>query len=113
MKTVSLSGSPRENVGKKDAKKHRREGNIPCVLYGGEKQIHFVTNEIKFDKGQLLFTRACKFPLVFVLLRHKHNCTHTSFRPTEITILKISYSTYFTENNSFSEFKRPPPPFTV
>ena len=50
MKTVSLSGSPRENVGKKDAKKHRREGNIPCVLYGGEKQIHFVTNEIKFDK---------------------------------------------------------------
>jgi hypothetical protein len=24
MKTVSLSGSPRENVGKKDAKKHRK-----------------------------------------------------------------------------------------
>lgn len=50
MKTVSLSGSLRENVGKKDAKKHRREGNIPCVIYGGEKQIHFTTNEIKFDK---------------------------------------------------------------
>ena len=50
MKTVSLSGSSRENVGKKDAKKHRREGNIPCVIYGGEKQIHFTTNEIKFDK---------------------------------------------------------------
>ena len=54
MKRVSLSGSLRENVGKKDAKKHRREGNIPCVLYGGEKQIHFVTNEIKFDK--IIFT---------------------------------------------------------
>jgi large subunit ribosomal protein L25 len=50
MKKVSLSGSLRENVGKKDAKKHRREGNIPCVIYGGEKQIHFTTNEIKFDK---------------------------------------------------------------
>ncbi len=50
MKKVSLSGSLRENVGKKDAKKHRREGNIPGVIYGGEKQIHFVTNEIKFDK---------------------------------------------------------------
>ncbi|MBC8320971.1 MAG: 50S ribosomal protein L25/general stress protein Ctc [Bacteroidetes bacterium] len=50
MKKVSLSGSLRENVGKKDAKKHRREGNIPCVIYGGEKQVHFVTNEIKFDK---------------------------------------------------------------
>ncbi len=50
MKKVSMSGSLRENVGKKDAKKHRREGNIPCVIYGGEKQIHFVTNEIKFEK---------------------------------------------------------------
>jgi len=45
MKTVSLSGSPRENVGKKDAKKNRREGKVPCVLYGGEEQIHFVVEE--------------------------------------------------------------------
>ena len=54
MKKVSMSGSLRENVGKKDAKKHRREGNIPCVIYGGETQIHFFTNEIKFDK--IIFT---------------------------------------------------------
>ncbi len=50
MKKVSISGSLRENVGKKDAKKNRREGNVPCVIYGGEKQIHFFTDEIKFDK---------------------------------------------------------------
>ena len=45
MKTVSLSGSLRENVGKKDAKMHRREFKVPCVLYGGEEQIHFVAEE--------------------------------------------------------------------
>jgi len=45
MKTVSLSGSLRENVGKKDAKKNRREGKVPCVLYGGKDQIHFVAEE--------------------------------------------------------------------
>ena len=45
MKTVSLSGSLRENVGKKDAKKHRREFKVPCVLYGGKEQIHFVSEE--------------------------------------------------------------------
>lgn len=60
MKKVSLSGSLRENVGKKDAKKHRREGNIPCVIYGGKKQIHFYTNAIKFDK--IIFT-----PEVFLI----------------------------------------------
>ena len=54
MKTVSLSGSPRENVGKKDAKKQRREGKIPCVIYGGSEQVHFAVEELAFDK--LIFT---------------------------------------------------------
>ena len=45
MKTVSLSGSLRENVGKKDAKKHRREFNVPCVMYGGKEQVHCVAEE--------------------------------------------------------------------
>lgn len=60
MKTVSLSGSLRENVGKKDAKKHRREGKIPCVLYGGKEQVPFVLKELDFDK--LIFT-----PEIFLL----------------------------------------------
>lgn len=33
-----MSGSPRENVGKKDAKAYRRAGLIPAVLYGGSEQ---------------------------------------------------------------------------
>ncbi|MDP1623170.1 MAG: 50S ribosomal protein L25 [Bacteroidales bacterium] len=45
MKKVSLSGSLRENVGKKDAKMHRREFKVPCVLYGGKEQVHFVAEE--------------------------------------------------------------------
>jgi large subunit ribosomal protein L25 len=45
MKSVSLSGSLRENVGKKDAKKNRREFMIPCVLYGGKEQVHFIIDE--------------------------------------------------------------------
>jgi large subunit ribosomal protein L25 len=54
MKSVSLSGSPRENVGKKDAKKHRREGNVPCVLYGGKEQVHFIIPEKALTK--VIFT---------------------------------------------------------
>lgn len=54
MKTVSLSGSPRGNVGKKDAKSLRKQGLVPCVIYGGEKQIHFFLDERDFTK--LLFT---------------------------------------------------------
>ncbi|MCD6090764.1 MAG: 50S ribosomal protein L25/general stress protein Ctc [Bacteroidales bacterium] len=54
MKRVSMSGSPRENVGKKDAKAQRNAGNVICVLYGGEEQISFTLPANKFDK--IIFT---------------------------------------------------------
>ncbi|MCK9616422.1 MAG: 50S ribosomal protein L25/general stress protein Ctc [Lentimicrobiaceae bacterium] len=54
MKSVSISGSLRGNVGKKDAKRNRMQGKVPCVLYGGKEQLHFVADAKEFDK--LLFT---------------------------------------------------------
>lgn len=48
MKTVSLSGSLRENVGKKDAKAQRVAGKVPCVIYGGKDQVHFSTDVTNF-----------------------------------------------------------------
>jgi large subunit ribosomal protein L25 len=54
MKTVSMSGSLRESVGKKDAKLQRSEGKIPCVLYGGKEQYKFVMDEKSFH--QIVFS---------------------------------------------------------
>lgn len=48
MKTVSVSGSLRENVGKKDAKTLRRQGLVPCVIYGGKEQVSFALPELSF-----------------------------------------------------------------
>jgi large subunit ribosomal protein L25 len=50
MKTVLLSGSLRENVGKKDAKKLRNEGLVPCVIYGGKEQQFFFVKEKDITK---------------------------------------------------------------
>ena len=50
MKTASLSGSLRENVGKKDADTLRKNGRVPGVLYGGEEQIHFHVDNITLEK---------------------------------------------------------------
>ena len=51
MKTVSLSGSLRENVGKKDTKALRKAEMVPCVMYGsGEEQVHFATEAKNFKK---------------------------------------------------------------
>lgn len=54
MKSVSISGSLRENVGKRDAKYQRANGMVPCVLYGGQEQYQFVVEETQFRK--LLYT---------------------------------------------------------
>ena len=54
MKQVSLSGSLRGNVGKKDAKAMRVAGKVPCVIYGGKEQLHFSVDETAFKP--ILFT---------------------------------------------------------
>jgi large subunit ribosomal protein L25 len=54
MKTVSLSGSLRETVGKKGAASLRTEEKIPAVIYGGKQQIHFSILEKEAKK--LIFT---------------------------------------------------------
>jgi large subunit ribosomal protein L25 len=54
MKTLSINGTTRENTGTKDAINMRKEGNVPCVLYGGSEQLKFLVNEKQFSK--LLYT---------------------------------------------------------
>lgn len=41
MKSIAISGSARQSVGKRDAKETRYAGNVPAVLYGGATQTHF------------------------------------------------------------------------
>ncbi len=50
MKQVSLSGSPRENVGRRGAADLRNSGRIPGVIYGGEKQVPFSIAVNDWDK---------------------------------------------------------------
>ncbi len=59
MKSVSISGSLRKNVGKRDAKENRANGLIPCVVYGGEQQYQFVVPENSFRN--LLYTPEVKY----------------------------------------------------
>ncbi|MBQ5688428.1 MAG: 50S ribosomal protein L25, partial [Bacteroidales bacterium] len=54
MNSVSLSGSLRENVGKKDAKQLRANGLVPCVIYGNGEEVRFYTEAKSFKT--ILFT---------------------------------------------------------
>ncbi|MFT4576667.1 MAG: large subunit ribosomal protein L25 [Polaribacter sp.] len=50
MKSITIKGSQRESVGKVATKALRNAGQVPCVIYGGDKPVHFSSEELAFRK---------------------------------------------------------------
>jgi large subunit ribosomal protein L25 len=48
MKSLEIIGFKRANLGKSESKRLREESMVPCVLYGGEEQVHFYAPMILF-----------------------------------------------------------------
>lgn len=48
MKSISIKGQKRESVGKSATKAVRNAGLVPCVIYGGDKPVHFTAEEKAF-----------------------------------------------------------------
>ncbi|MBX7126717.1 MAG: 50S ribosomal protein L25/general stress protein Ctc [Cyclobacteriaceae bacterium] len=59
MKTVEIIGYRRANLGKTDAQRIREEGSVPCVLYGGDNQVHFYAPMSLFN--DLVYTNEAHF----------------------------------------------------
>ncbi len=50
MKTIEIRGSFRKELGKKSSKQIRKVGNVPCVIYDKESNLHFHAHENSFQK---------------------------------------------------------------
>lgn len=48
MKSITIQGTKRENVGKKSTKALRDAELVPCVVYGGKETLNFSTEEKSF-----------------------------------------------------------------
>ncbi len=59
MKTLEIIGYNRANLGKKESKMLRADGHVPCVLYGGDEQVHFSAPMILFR--DLVYTQEAHF----------------------------------------------------
>ncbi|MBP9924967.1 MAG: 50S ribosomal protein L25/general stress protein Ctc [Cyclobacteriaceae bacterium] len=59
MKTIEIIGYRRANLGKNASQKIREEGQVPCVLYGGDEQVHFYSPVILFR--DLIYTNEARF----------------------------------------------------
>jgi large subunit ribosomal protein L25 len=96
MKTVSISGSPRGNVGKKDAVELRRNGRVPCVLYGGKDQIHFHA-DVK-DFKNLIYTPEVHIAKINVDgNEYEAAIQEVQFHPVKDSILHVDFIQLFAD----------------
>ncbi|MDX9903196.1 MAG: 50S ribosomal protein L25/general stress protein Ctc [Bacteroidales bacterium] len=50
MKSIEIKAASRDHFGKKSSNSLRAENNVPCVMYGGEENLHFYAHENNFRK---------------------------------------------------------------
>ncbi len=94
MKTIAISGSPRADVGKRDAKELRYQGMAPCVLYGGTEQLHFSASAS--DLKGILYTPEALF--VEITLNGKTTraiVQEAQFHPVTDQILHVDFLELF------------------
>lgn len=94
MKSVSISGLSRTNVGKKDAKAVRNAGFVPCVLYGGKVQKSF---SIKYnDLLPLVYTpEVLTVDLTIDGIPYKALMQEIQFNPINDKIVHIDFLEMF------------------
>jgi len=88
MKSITIKGSERESVGLRNA------GKVPCVLYGGEKPLHFSANELAFKN--LVYTPNAH-TTVIELENEKYDAVlqDIQFHPVTDKILHIDFYQLF------------------
>ena len=64
MKTIEIKSSLRTDLGKKSSKQIRKQGGVPCVIYGKEENIHFYADELSFKN--LVYTHEAHLVKILV-----------------------------------------------
>lgn len=90
MKSIAISGSPRGNVGKRDAKELRYQGLVPAVLYGGDTQTHFAVSAA--DLKPVIYTPEVHFiDLEVAGVKSQAIIQATQFHPVTDQLLHIDF----------------------
>ena len=95
MKSITINGSQRESVGKSSTKALRNAGKVPCVVYGGEKPVHFSADEISFSK--LVYTPDAHTVIISLDGKEQINgiIQDIQFHPVSEKILHIDFFQLF------------------
>jgi large subunit ribosomal protein L25 len=94
MKSFTINGDLRAAQSKQELKKLRAEGKVPCVLYGGNEQVHFSAPVLDFR--HLVYT-----PEVYTVNVNVNGKSHTcimkeiQFHPVTDALMHIDFLELF------------------
>ena len=99
MKSITINGSQRESVGKKSTKALRNAGQVPCVIYGGDKPLHFSSPELAFSK--LVYTASAHTVVITLDNGEEYNAImqDIQFHPVTDRILHVDFYQIFEDKS--------------
>jgi large subunit ribosomal protein L25 len=99
MKSITINGSQRESVGKKSTKALRNAGQVPCVIYGGDKPLHFSSPELAFSK--LVYTASAHTVVITLDNGEEYNAImqDIQFHPVTDRIIHVDFYQIFEEKS--------------
>lgn len=97
MREIAISGTVRTDIGKKATRETRKNGNVPCVIYGEKRgenglpeAVHFIVNEKEINK--LIYT-----PHIYLInvtidgQEHKAILKEVQYHPVKDNVLHVDF----------------------
>ena len=94
MKTTEIKGSFRKELGKKSSRLIRKTGNVPCVMYGKDGNIHFQAHENSF-KNLVYTAEAHLVKLIIDDKEYRAVLKDMQFHPVKDNILHADFMEVF------------------
>ena len=92
MKTIVLNGTLRDEINKRSTKALRREGLVPCVVYGGETNFHFSVHPQALK--DLIYTNEFRKAEINIGdVKVEAFVKETQFHPLKDTIMHVDFLT--------------------
>ncbi|MFR1987561.1 MAG: 50S ribosomal protein L25/general stress protein Ctc [Prevotellamassilia sp.] len=97
MKQIAISGTSRAALGKKATKEVRKNGHVPCVLYGEKKDENGVPVSIHFEVDEKEINKLIYTPHIYLVditidgVDHKAILKEVQFHPVKDNVLHVDF----------------------
>lgn len=97
MKQIAISGTARTDLGKKASREIRRNGNIPCVIYGEKKDANGMPEAVHFTVSEKEINKIIYTPHIYLIdinidgTDHKAVIKEIQFHPVKDTVLHVDF----------------------